>query len=155
MVLIIGLIIIGIILLVLEIIILPGMIAGIIGSVFLLVAILWMYSAEGETAGHITLAITVVSAFLAIYFSLKSRAWRRYGLRSTIDGRVNDVGLFNINEGDEGRTLSALRPSGTVLIGESKVEAQTNGELIDSGTKVIVTKVFPNKILVKIKVSEL
>ena len=155
MVLIIGLIIIGIILLVLEIIVLPGMIAGIVGGIFLLIAIFWMYSSEGNVAGHITLAVTFIATFLAIYGSLKSRAWKRYGLNETNDGRVNDVGALNISEGDEGRTLSALRPSGTVLIGEKKVEAQTNGELIDVGTKVIVTKVFPNKVLVKIKVSEL
>ncbi len=155
MILIIGLIVIGIILLVLEIIVLPGMIAGIIGGIFLLVAILWMYSSEGETAGHITLAITFVATLVAIYASLKSRAWRRYGLHEINDGKVNDVTALQIHEGDEGRTLSALRPSGTILIGDSKLEAQTNGEMIDVGTKVVVTKVFPNKVIVKIKVVEL
>jgi membrane-bound ClpP family serine protease len=116
MVLIIGLIVIGIILLVLEIIVLPGMIAGIVGGIFLLVAIFWMYSSEGTIAGHITLVATFIATFLAIYGSLKSRAWKRYGLNETNDGRVNDVGALNISEGDEGRTLSALRPSGTIIM---------------------------------------
>lgn len=155
MVLIIGLILIGILLLVLEILILPGFIAGVIGGIFLLVSIVWMYKAHGDTAGHITAASTMVVTFLAIYGSLKSRAWKRYGLNDTIDGRVNDVGKLNINEGDEGRTISALRPSGTILLNDIKVEAQTNGELVDVGTKVIVTKVLPNKVIVKIKITDL
>ena len=155
MVLIIGLLLIGIILLVLEILVLPGMVAGIIGGVFLLIGILWMYSAEGSSAGHITLLATFVVTSLAIYLSLKNKSWLRYGLKDTIDGRVNDVGILNIQEGAEGRTLSALRPSGTIEIGDRRVEGQTSGEMIDAGTKVIVTKVLPNKIIVKIKTTEL
>jgi len=155
MVLIIGLLLIGIILLVLEILVLPGMVAGIIGGVFLLIGILWMYSAEGSTAGHITLLTTFIVSCLAIYLSLKNKSWLRYGLKDTIDGRVNDVGILAIQEGAEGRTLSALRPSGTIEIGDRRVEGQTTGEMIDAGTKVIVTKVLPNKIIVKIKTTEL
>ena len=155
MVLIIGLLLIGIILLVLEILVLPGMIAGIIGGVFLLTGIVWMYSAEGDTAGHITLASTFVLTFLAIYLSLKNKSWLRYGLKDTIDSRVNDVGSLDIQEGAEGRTISALRPSGTIEIGDCRVEGQSSGEMIDAGTKVIVTKVLPNKVIVKIKTTEL
>ena len=155
MVLIIGLLVIGILLLVLEILILPGLIAGIIGGVFLLLGIMWMYSAEGTQAGNITVAATFFATCLAIYLSLKNKSWLRYGLKSTIDSRVNDVGAMELVEGSEGRTLSALRPSGTIEIGDKRVEAQTNGEMIDAGTKVIVTKVLPNKVLVKIKTTEL
>jgi|SRR5688572_6330 len=155
MVLIIGLIVLGIILLVLEILVLPGMIAGIIGGIFLLTGVIWMYSAEGNTAGHITLVSTFLLTFIAIYWSLKSRAWTRFGLKSTIDSRVNDVGLLLLKEGDEGRTLSALRPSGTIEVADRRVEAQSSGEMIDVGTKVIITKVLPNKVIVKIKTTEL
>jgi len=155
MTLIIGLIIIGIVLLVLEILVLPGMIAGILGGIFLLTGIVWMYSEEGNTAGHITLAATFVLTFVAIYWSLKSRAWARFGLKSSIDSRVNDVTLLSFREGDEGRSVSALRPSGTVEIDSKRVEAQTNGEMIDAGTKVVITKVMPNKVIVRIKTTEL
>lgn len=155
MTLIIGLIFIGIVLLVLEILVLPGMIAGIIGGAFLLAGILWMYATEGTMAGHITLASTFIAAFLAIYLSLKNKAWMRYSLKDTIDGRVNDVGSLNFTEGQEGRTISALRPSGTIEIGDRRVEAQSGGEMIDVGTRVIVTRVLPNKLIVKIKRTEL
>ena len=155
MIVIIGLLLLGIVLLVLEILVLPGMVAGIIGGAFLLAGIAWMYAAEGTNAGHITLVATFITTFLAVYFSLKSKSWLKFGLKSTIDSRVNDIGSLLIKEGAEGRTLSALRPSGTILIEGTRVEANTSGEMIDAGSKVIVTKVLPNKVIVKIKTTEL
>jgi len=155
MVFLIGLIVIGIILLVLEILVLPGMVGGIIGGILIVYSIATMYADHGSAAGNITFASTIVVAIGAIYASLKSKAWYRFGLKETIDGKVNEIASLGIIEGDEGRTVSALRPSGTVMINNKKVEAQSGGEMIDVGTKVVVTKVLPSKIVVKIKVSEL
>lgn len=155
MVLIIGLIVIGIVLLVLEILVLPGLIAGIIGGIFLLIAIIWMYSSHGDMAGHITLVSTFLVTAGAIYWSLKSKMWNRFGLKDTIDSKVNDVASLHIPVGAEGLTVSALRPSGTIVIDNQKVEAQSNGELIDAGTKVIVLESLQNKVIVKTKVTTL
>ena len=155
MLLLIGLIIIGIILLVLEILVLPGFIAGVAGGVLIFVSVLWMYQDHGTTAGHITAASSLIITISVIFYSLKTKAWNRYGLKDQIDSKVNDVGILGIVEGDEGKALSALRPSGTVIVNNKKIEVQTNGEFLDAGTKVVVTKVLPNKLMVKIKVTEL
>lgn len=155
MILIIGLILLGIILLILEILVLPGLVAGIIGGLMILASVLWMYQDYGTTAGHITAITSFSVTVAAIWWSLKSKAWMRYGLKDQLEGKVNDVASLGLSEGDEGRTLSALRPSGTLIIGNRKIEGQTTGEFLDAGTKVIVTKVLPNKVIVKIKVSEL
>lgn len=155
MILIIGLILLGIILLILEILVLPGLVAGIIGGLMILASVIWMYQDYGTTAGHITAVSSFLATVLAIWWSLKSKAWTRFGLKDQLEGKVNEVSILGINEGDEGRTISALRPSGTVLIGDKRIEGQTSGEFLDVGTKVVVTKVFPNKVIVKIKVSDL
>ena len=155
MILIIGLIVLGIILLILEILVLPGLVAGIIGGLMILASVIWMYQDYGTTAGHITAVSSFLVTVIAIWWSLKSKAWNRFGLKDQLDGKVNEVSVLGISEGDEGRTLSALRPSGTVLIGDKKIEGQTTGEFLDVGSKVVVTKVFPNKVIVKIKVSDL
>lgn len=149
------LILIGIVLLVLEILVLPGLIAGIIGALLILLSVVWIYNDYGTVTGHITAASSLILTALAIYGSLKSKAWNRYGLKDQIDGRVNDVQSLGITEGEEGKTLSALRPSGTVMISNRRVEAQSSGEFIDAGTKIIVTKVLPNKVMVKIKTTVL
>lgn len=141
----------GILLLVMEILILPGLIAGIIGGAFILVGNLWIYSRFGNTAGNITALASVILASGAVYFSLKSKAWQRFGLNDSLQGKATDVQAMDIHEGDEGVAVSALRPMGTVMIRNQKVEAQTNGEFIDGNDSVIVLKIFPNKILVKSK----
>lgn len=143
------LIVVGICLLVLEILILPGLIAGIIGVVLMLLGILWMYKDFGSSAGNYTSVITVIVTIFAIYYSLKSKAWQRFGLNDSLQGKTNEVDKLDLIEGDEGVALSALRPMGTVMIKDRKVEAQTNGELIQENSIVKILKVLPNKVIVK------
>ncbi len=143
------LIVIGLALLVLEILVLPGLIAGIIGGILILCGILWMYSEFGSQAGNITAAITIVAAVGAIYLSLKTKAWNRFGLQDSLQGKAVEVDKLEISEGDEGIAVSALRPMGTVYIRNQRVEAQTNGEMLPQHSKVVVLKVLTNKIIVK------
>jgi membrane-bound ClpP family serine protease len=145
------LIIIGIILVVLEILILPGLISGIIGGILIVTGILWMYKDFGSAYGNYTALGTAVLTLSAIVYSLKSKAWQRFGLKDSLKGKTNEVDNLEIIEGDEGITISALRPMGTVMIKEKRIEAQTNGELIPTNTSVTVLKVLPNKIIVKSK----
>ena len=60
-----------------------------------------------------------------------------------------DIDEEEINIGDTARTLSALRPMGTVIIGDKKLEAQTNGEHISADCDVVITQILPNKVIVK------
>ncbi|HKR05199.1 MAG TPA: NfeD family protein [Bacteroidia bacterium] len=145
------LILIGIVLVVLEILILPGLISGIIGSILIIIGILWMYKAFGSTVGNYTALGTAVLTLGAIIYSLKSKAWQRFGLQDSLKGKTNEVDTLELAEGDEGVTISALRPMGTVMINEKRIEAQTNGELIPSNTLITILKILPNKIIVKAK----
>lgn len=144
-------ILIGIILVVLEILILPGLISGIIGSILIIIGILWMYKAYGSAIGNYTAIGTAVLTLGAIIYSLKSKAWQRFGLNDSLKGKTNEVDNLELKEGDEGITVSAMRPMGTVMINEKRIEAQTNGELIPANTLVTILKVLPNKLIVKVK----
>lgn len=146
------LILVGILLLVLEILILPGLIAGIIGGVLVVVGISWMYKEFGSTIGHYTTFFSGLLTFGAIYYSLKSKAWQRFGLQDSLKGKANEVDKMEIKEGDEGVSVSALRPMGTVMINNQRMEGQSNGELIPGNTKIVILKILPNKVIVKEKV---
>ena len=144
------LIILGIILLVLEILILPGLIAGIIGGLFLIAALSWTFSAYGTTAGIYTSVATVALTAISIYIGLKSKVWNRFSLKNNLkESKVNLIDTEIVKEGDEALAVSALRPMGTIMIGDMKVEAQSNGELIPENTKVIILRVLQNKVLVR------
>ncbi len=143
------LILIGIVLLVLEILVIPGFVAGIAGVAMMAGGIAWTYTEYGNTAGHLTAAATVIVALAAVVYSLKSRAWKRFGLQGKLEGKTVAVDKMEILVGDVGVAMSALRPSGTVYIGNKRVEAQTNGEMVDRNVKVVVQKVLTNKVIVK------
>jgi membrane-bound serine protease (ClpP class) len=149
--LIIGMILLGILLVVLEILILPGMVAGIIGVIMIIAAISMGYSEYGATGGSMVLGGAVIGLVSAIIVSFKQRSWKRFGLSDAIDSHVNDVPSQGIKVGDIVLTISALRPAGTVQVNDRKIEAHTYGEWIDSNVEVEVVDVQPNKLIVKIK----
>jgi membrane-bound ClpP family serine protease len=139
----------GLALLVLEILILPGLIAGIIGALFILAGVLLAYGEYGTTTGHLTAVSTVFLTIAVVLYFLRSRSWQRFGLNSTIEGKTNEVNKLPIAEGDTGITLSALRPMGTILVNNHRVEAQTRGEMIPENSTVKIISILPNKVLVE------
>ena len=147
---IIAIILFGIALLILEILILPGLIAGIIGTIFMLVGIGMMYKSFGSTYGNINLISTASFCTGSLIYVLKSKAWLMFSLKDTIDSKVIDLTQEMIVEGEEAITISALRPMGSVLIKNQKYEVQTNGEYIEANQKVVIVKILTNKLLVKL-----
>jgi membrane-bound ClpP family serine protease len=143
------LIILGILLLVLEILIIPGLIAGIVGVAFMLIGIIWTFKEYGNTVGIYTSVATVLLTGTSLYIAFKSRVWSRFSLKQDLsDSRANVIAL-GIVEGDEAITISTLRPMGTVMIDNIKMEARSNGELIPENRKVVVIKVNSNGLVVK------
>ena len=59
-----------------------------------------------------------------------------------------------VKEGDEGTALTQLRPAGKARFGEKTVDVVSDGEFIESGTKVTVISVVGNKMTVKTVKSE-
>ena len=149
-------ILLGVIFLLLEIFLLPGItVSGIAGFVFLLGGIAYAYMYMGPVAGNVSLLIAgLLLAGSFIYF-IKSKSLRRISLTTNIDSKVDTSDLNKINVGDEGITQSRLNPIGKVFINNLTVEAKSiNGEMIDEDTEVVVNKVDWSNILVSRKESQ-
>ena len=124
---IIALLLFGIGLLVLEVVILPGLIAGIIGGLFILFALGWVFAQYGNAIGICTSIATLAVTGLVLYFALRSKLWKRFSLTDSLQGnKMNVIDDDQISVGDIAKALSALRPMGTIIIGNKKIEAQTN-----------------------------
>ncbi|MBQ7530923.1 MAG: hypothetical protein IJT12_04385 [Paludibacteraceae bacterium] len=79
----------GILLLVLELFLIPGVgIAGIAGGGCLIGAVVYAYMAIGATAGHITFFVILAATAVAIYVFYKSKAIEKMGLDTKIDDTV-------------------------------------------------------------------
>jgi len=148
------LIFLGVLFLLLEILVIPGTtLAGIVGFGLLFVGIWQAYSSKGITEGHITLGSTLVITVTSLYFSFKAGTWKRMALKTTIDGKMDQIAGMSISEGDSGITVSRLAPSGKAMINDGIIEVHTYGEFIDQEKEIVVISVKDNKITVTLKKS--
>jgi membrane-bound ClpP family serine protease len=145
-----GLLILGILLLLLEIIFVPGTtIVGVGGLIVLAIGIYLAYVSVSTMAGHISLASSVAVVFLALIVLLKGETWKRVALDNKLEGKgVESVeGLLKI--GDKGKTISRLNPVGKAVFEERIVEVATSGDFVPENVEVEITKIEGNKIRVK------
>jgi membrane-bound ClpP family serine protease len=146
----ISLILFGIFLIVAEVIFVPGTtIVGLVGFVFLVIGIGVSFNYFGSETGWITVGITSVASGLIFYYSFKSNIWSRFSLKTSIDSKVNEGELKSLTVGTEGHTVSALRPVGKAELGDKQYEVKTQGEYLDSGSKIRVIKILSNQIIVE------
>ncbi|WP_439880987.1 NfeD family protein [Pontibacter sp. MBLB2868] len=141
---------IGLLLIIIELIFVPGTtIVGVLGFVLTGIGIWIGYTALGTTTGHFILAATVLIAAVAFVYSFRSDSWSRFALKEQNRGRVNEDFPHTLQVGEVGKTVSALRPQGTALFADRHHEVQTMGEYILPNTAIRIIKLNQNKILVE------
>ncbi len=146
------LILVGLVFIVLEILVIPGVgVAGILGTALIVFAIWETYSSHGKIAGIYTIGFTVLITAITLFFSFKSKTWKRMMLSSKIDSKVNIVDKKKLKIGDVGVTVSRLVPGGKALINGNFYEVHSTGDFIDPKTEIVVNKITFNKIIVKPK----
>ncbi len=149
---IIALIVLGIVLILLEFFVVPGItVAGIGGLLLLVSGVALAYSKYGTPGGHYLLAATVLALIFVLSISFKSKTWKKISLNVAIDSKAKEDFSLKIKVGDIGTTVSRLAPSGTVLINDQLVETESRSGFVDENVKVEVIKVKLNKIIVKLK----
>lgn len=143
------LILFGILLIVLEILIVPGFIVGIAGAVFVLLGVSWTWQVYGTTTGIIVTLVSILLTGLSIWSALKTSFWKRFSLRDQLKGKMNVIDKNLVKVGDRGAAISSLRPMGTVRVNGVRFEAGTEGQMIPPNYPIIVVSVEENKLIVK------
>ncbi len=163
------LLLIGILLLGVEVFVLPGFgVAGISALLFLAAGLVLSFQGfvlpdpalpwEGRLL-MINLAQVLGSFLLAFILSLfmirfilpqMSKVIKGPYLSATLSqSHVDSDGKPFVQPGDQGRTLSTLRPAGKVMIGTKKIDAIARGEFIAPDQPVIVDRIESNRVIVK------
>ncbi|GAB3536803.1 hypothetical protein GCM10027443_28040 [Pontibacter brevis] len=141
---------IGLLLIIVELIFVPGTtIVGILGFILAAIGIWIGYAALGTTIGHIVLAGTVLIGALAFVYSFRSNSWSQFALKNQNRSHVNEDNPHLLEEGEIGTTVSALRPQGTALFSERLHEVQTQGEFVAPNRTVRIIRLSQNKIIVE------
>ncbi len=144
------LILLGLVLLLIEFAVIPGVtIAGIGGFLMLGASVYIAFVEFGSGAGFITLTVVLIAAPLMIYYFFKSRTGKKMILESSIDGKVETRNNEKIAVGDVGKSIGRLAPSGKVKVNGEVMEAHSTGSFIDHNTDIKILKILSNKIIVE------
>lgn len=152
----------GLVLLILEIFVIPGFgIAGVLGIGALLAGLSLSLVGGGASWEFILRAVgqVVFSLLFAVAVSLlllKFLPRLPFGRRLILDtGLAPGAGYASAPEedrhllGKSGTTLTPLRPAGIADIEAQRVDVVSDGEFIDSGVAVTVSRVDGNRIVVR------
>jgi membrane-bound ClpP family serine protease len=144
------LILLGLLLLLIEFAVIPGVtIAGIGGAVLLIASIYVAFTGIGTVAGFITLAVVVIVSPLMIYYFFNSRSGKKMILESEIGGKIENFDPENLKVGDIGKTIGRLAPMGKIKVNGELVEAQSTGAFIDHQTDIRIIRINSNQIIVE------
>jgi membrane-bound ClpP family serine protease len=133
-----------------EIIFVPGTtLLGLVGIVFTIAGIVISYLSFGAGIGTLVLTISLVVGISVLIYSFKSGVWDKFALKTSINSKFNEGNIDEVQVGEEGITLSALRPVGKADFRDKIFEVTTLGNFLPSGTKVRVVSIKNNKIFIE------
>lgn len=144
------LILVGLVLLVLEILVIPGAgIAGVIGFLLMVSGVWLAYVKEGSAGGNITLLATILLNVVSIILLLRSKTWKKTQLRTFVSGKVRTFDNMDLKVGMHGKTISRCAPTGKGAFSDNYVEVDAGTTYLKTGTTIEIIKINGNKIFVK------
>lgn len=140
----------GLGLIVLEVIVIPGSsIVGVIGFCTTVCGTYLAYTYHGNSIGNGVLAGSIVVSVLALYLAIKYKAWKRFSINNEITGKSTSNIREGLIVGLEGITSSTLRPYGKGEFNENTVEVVSFGQLIETNTPIRIVKIDQEKVFVE------
>jgi len=145
-----SLLLIGLILLLAEVLFVPGTtVVGIFGLAVSLAGITYAFlSFDAEVAWWIT-SVAVILNLAAIVYGFKSGLWNRFSLKTSMQGGAFDGRTDSLQIGMTGKTMSDLKPIGKASFEDVLYEVKSENGFIPVETDVTIIKIENNKIIVK------
>lgn len=120
------LIVLGLLFLVAELVLLPGVS---IGAILALVcygsSIYLAFRDYGTVAGVVVILAILLLSLVATIISLRAKTWQRFSLKQRVDSSsMPSTPDQELQVGDRGMTLSRLSPMGTIEVGRQGLRGQ-------------------------------
>ncbi len=133
------LIVVGALMLVVELVLLPGITIAAICALASYGGAGWLaYDNYGVRGLLVVVAVVILLTIVATWFSLRAKTWRRFALGDKIESRSQESPEQKVKVGDRGVALGRLAPMGTVIVDGRSYEAKTTGVFVDQQTEVEV-----------------
>lgn len=142
----------GLLFLVAELVLLPGVSIGAILSMVCYGSSIYLaFRDYGTVGGVAVIAVILLLSFVAVVISLRAKTWQRFSLRQEIHSSSMPVmPSEEVHVGDRGTTCSRLSPMGKVEIGGRIYEAKSTGAYVDPQREVEVVGFENFSVIVKI-----
>lgn len=133
--------VIGVLLLALEIVAIPGGVVGFFGLLLTGFGVWQSYVLWGTATGNIILCIcaAITAVLLAIF--LKAKTWKKFSLNEESDSSVNHVDEISLSVGSCGTTVARLAPTGKALFDGKLVEVHAINKFIDPDRPIEVVAI--------------
>lgn len=132
----------------------PGGIVGILGGVLIILSLLFAGANVSQMIWAIFIALMVAIIGMVIlmkFFGKKMHVFNKLVLKdatTTEDGYVSNVNRIDLL-GKVGKTITPLRPAGTMQLGGERIDIVSEGSYIDAGKAVEIIKVEGSRIVVR------
>lgn len=127
----------GVLFLVAELVLLPGLsVGGVLSLVCYGSAIYLAFRDYDPWTGSIVVAAVVLLSLVATIVSLRAKTWQRLSLKQEIDSSSMASPATELKVGDRGMTLSRLAPMGKVDFGGRTYEAKSLDSFVDPRREV-------------------
>lgn len=138
----------GIILMVAELFLLPGIsVAGIASGLCLILANFYIYQLYGLTACLCSSIATLLLFCFGVYKFMKSKTLKKMSLKSVIDGQVPSA-RHQVEIGAKGITVTRLAEYGQAEIDGKVIEVRSIDGFIDPKTPVEVKRISGDTVMV-------
>ena len=146
--LIITLILVGIVLIIAEILLVPGIgVAGVLGLLSMGGSCWYAFYEFGNLTGAIVTAVTTLVLVVFAVIVLRAQTWKKMTLNTKIESKVNNIPI-ELRVADRGRTVTRLAPMGSVRFGNEVVEVKALEGMIDPDIDVEICLMEEGKIYV-------
>ena len=141
--------IVGVLFLVAELLIVPGVgVAGFCGLAAMGGACVYAFIKMGTAAGIIVTAVNLVIIIAGTVYALRAKTWQKLALETNIESTVGDASC-EVSVGETGITETRLAPMGTARFAGKAVEVKAAKGMVDSGVEVEVVMIEDKKVIVK------
>jgi membrane-bound ClpP family serine protease len=144
------LVVLGIVLLLIEVTILPGITIAGVGSFLVLVYSVYLaFTSYGSLVGFLTLAFVLIVSPLLVYFFFKGKAGKSMVLNTVLTGVANEINPEKVKVGDIGVTIGRLAPMGKINVNDEVVEVRSTGTFVNPGEKVRIIHIEKSMVTVE------
>lgn len=145
-----ALILAGIVFMLVEMLLVPGV--GIAGffSVGAFTASCWYtFNYISNCAGWWVTSVVLIILIIMVVIILRAKTWKRFELQTEIHSKVNKE-LEQIHIGDKGIAHTRLAPRGTGLFGNISCEVKSHdNSMIAASTPIEVVAIIDNQVIIK------